>query len=473
MMRNKIITILLVLGLCYASLQLGYTLAVNPDMGMALIAGLVAASSCVWIILRDKSDDKIFLLRLFTAALLVRWVVASLIYYKGMQAFFGGDSITYDAFGNALSQSWQGLVDPNAPWLVNYTSSNRSGWGMFYYVGAVYYVIGQNQFALQLINSVLGAASCICVYKIAMIVYPQLRVARMAALLTAFAPSMVLWSSQALKDAPIVLCICLCTLFTLRLRNKYGLKNLLLLIVSLFCLFSLRHYASYIIFVAIAGTFLLTGKRFTPLRVLQGSFLVLIVGMAFVYFGAGDVAQNAFDLKVIQSGRVWASKAAESGFGGDVDITDPQAALGFLPIGLLYVLFAPFPWMITNLRQLITLPEQMVWWVLFPMMIKGYWFAIKHRLRQSFAICIFVVGLLFAYALYQSNTGTAYRHRAQLYGFFFIFISIGFELRREAKARKQAQVALQMAKITPLVPTTAMSRPLASDAVEVSASNRL
>ena len=471
-MRNKIITTLLLLGLCYAALRLGNALAVYPDVGMALLTGAIAALPCVWIILRDPGDKR-FLLRLFTAALLVRWAVAALIYYKGLQAFFGGDSITYDAFGNALSQSWQGLVDPNAPWLVNYTNSNRSGWGMFYFVGAVYYVIGQNQFALQLINSVLGAAVCITVYKIALIVYPQHRVARMAALMTAFSPSIVLWSSQALKDAPIVLCICLCTLFTLKLRHKYSLGSFLSLLVSLFALFSLRHYAAYIIFVAIAGTLLLTGKRFTPLRVLQGSILVLIVGMAFIYLGAGDVAQQAFDLKLIQSGRVWASKTAESGFGGDVDITDPQAALGFLPIGLLYVLFAPFPWMITNLRQLITLPEQIVWWALFPMMIKGYWFAIKHRLRQSFAICIFVVGLLFAYALYQSNTGTAYRHRAQLYGFFFIFISIGFELRREAKAKKQAQVALQMAKVAPLVPTAAVSRPLAGDAVGASASNRL
>jgi len=136
------------------------------------------------------------------------------------------------------------------------------------------------------------------------------------------------------------------------------------------------------------------------------------------------VAQQTFDLKHIQAGRVWSAKVATSGFGGDVDITDPRAAIGFLPIGIMYVLFAPFPWMVTNLRQLITLPELIAWWALVPMMIRGYWFLMKHRLRESFAICVFIVGLIFAYALYQSNTGTAYRHRAQLYPFFFVFISV-------------------------------------------------
>jgi hypothetical protein len=73
-------------------------------------------------------------------------------------------------------------------------------------------------------------------------------------------------------------------------------------------------------------------------------------------------------------------------------------------------------------------------------MVRGYWFAIRHRIRQSFVICTFVLGLTLAFALYQSNAGTAYRHRSQLYVFFFIFISIGLELRRKAKQEKLARI---------------------------------
>ena len=329
---------------------------------------------------------------------------------------------------------------------------------MYYFVASIYYIIGQNQFALQLINGVLGAATCVAVYQMAMLIYPEQRVARIAALMTAFAPSMILWSSQALKDGPIMLCLCLCTLYTLKLRARWNPISFLFLLISLFCLYALRHYAFYIIFVAIAGTFLFAAKRFTPLKVLQGGILIIVIGIAFAYFGAGDVAQQTFDLKRIQSGRVWSAKAATSGFGGDVDITDPQAAIGFLPIGIMYVLFAPFPWMVTNLRQLITLPELIAWWALVPMMVRGYWFLMKHRLRESFAICIFMVGLIFAYALYQSNTGTAYRHRAQLYGFFFVFISVGLELRRADRMRRLARAGPPGPTGAPVVAVAGQSR---------------
>ena len=64
----------------------------------------------------------------------------------------------------------------------------------------------------------------------------------------------------------------------------------------------------------------------------------------------------------------------------------------------------------------------------------------RHRLKETFAIGIFTIGLTLVYALYQSNVGTAYRHRAQLYIFFFIFISIGLELRRAAKERRRMSV---------------------------------
>jgi 4-amino-4-deoxy-L-arabinose transferase-like glycosyltransferase len=415
------------------------------------------------IILRGKSDRE-FLLRLFIAALLLRWIVGSIIYYKGWQAFFGGDAETYDAFGNALCQSWRGLVDPNAPWLVNYTNTQRSGFGMFYFVAAVYYIVGQNPLVIQFINCALGALSCVVAYKIAMMIYPGQRVARTAALFTAFSPSLILWSSQMLKDGPIALFLALCTLFTLKLRDRFTGKDFLLLLGSLFCLFALRNYAAYIVFIAMAGTFILTAKRFTPIRILQGALLVILFGLALSYFAGGHVqqfAERAVDLKRIQAIRVWGAKVSSSGYGADVDISDPQAALGFLPVGVVYVLFAPFPWMMGNLRQLITLPEQIVWWLLVPIMLKGYWFAFRHRLRESFPTTVFSIGLTLAYALYQSNVGTAYRQRAQLFVFFFVFISIGLELKREARERTRRGKGVRQ-PVSAHCPSTGLSAPACS-----------
>jgi len=437
-MRKRLIASLFVIGLVAGSAYLGNFVVRSPEFGVTILVGIAPVIMCLWILMREPTDRR-FLIKLFLIALALRWVVAFFIHDRGLQNFFGGDASTFDIVGNAISEAWQGRGSLDTAYMKSYLGDGRPGWGMYYFVGAIYYVIGQNQLAIQLINCAFGAAACIAVYRIAMMIFPQTRVARTAAILIAVSPSMILWSSQVLKDAAIVLSLCLCTLYTLRLREKFKAKDLALLLISLLCLYSLRNYASYIMFLAIAGSLMLTAKRFSPIRVLQGGFLVVVLGLSLAYFGAANVPTNTFDLKRIQKTREWAAKEAKSGYGGDVDISDPSAALGFLPIGLLYVLFAPFPWTITNVRQLITLPELLVWWALVPMLIKGYWFAIRHRLKETFSICVFTIGLTLVYALYQSNVGTAYRHRAQLYVFFIIFISAGLQLRREAKERKRAQ----------------------------------
>lgn len=436
--RRPLSVLLSAAGLVVVSIYLGLWVVGQPETGLTILVGLVPAAVCAWFIIKGHTDRR-FLLRLFVVALVLRWAVAFLIYSKHLQLFFGGDAQTFDIVGNALSQAWQGRGSLDTPYMRNYLGLSRSGWGMFYYVGSVYYLIGQNQLAVQLINCAFGAAACVAVYRIALLIYPAQRPARVAAALTAFAPSMILWSSQMLKDAPIVLSLCLCALYTLKLRNRFQTKNLFLLLVSLFCLFSLRHYAFYIMFAAVASALVLTPKRLSPLRIAQGAVMVVVIGGALAYFGAGNVPQETFDLKHIQAAREWSARTANSGFGGDVDITDPKAAIGYLPLGLLYVLFAPFPWMVTNVRQLITLPELVAWWALIPVLARGFWYGMRHRLKETFAISIFTVGLTLVYALYQSNVGTAYRHRAQLYIFFFIFISIGLELRRAAKERRRAQ----------------------------------
>ena len=440
-MQKRLIAVLFVIGLVAGSVYLGNVIVRSPEFGVTILVGIAPALACIWILTREHEDRR-FLIRLFLVALALRWVVAFFIHDRGLQSFFGGDATTFDIVGNAISQAWQGKGSLDTAYMQSYLGDGRPGWGMFYFVGAIYYLIGQNPLAVQLLNCALGAAACIAVYRIAIMIFPQQRVARTAAIFIAFSPSMILWSSQVLKDAAIVLSLCLCTLFTLKLREKFKVKDLFLLLVSLVCLYSLRNYASYIMFLAIAGSLMLTAKRFSPVRVLQGGLLVTVLGMAMAYFGAANVPTNTFDLKRIQSTREWAAKEAKSGYGGEVDISDPGAALGFLPVGLLYVLFAPFPWDISGVRQMITLPELLVWWALVPMLVKGYWFAIRNRLKETFSICVFTIGLTMVYALYQSNVGTAYRHRAQLYVFFMIFVSAGLQLRREARERKRTQFAL-------------------------------
>jgi hypothetical protein len=168
---------------------------------------------------------------------------------------------------------------------------------------------------------------------------------------------------------------------------------------------------------------------------------VVLLGLALTYIGVTRSSAVQFErygnLRTLQNSRLDQARSAESGFGRDVDVSSTSGALSTIPMGIVYLLFAPFPWQITSLRQSITLPEMVIWWASFPMLILGLWFAIKYRLRMISPILIFTVMLTLAYSVFQGNVGTAYRQRAQLLVFYFIFVAVGFVLVKEKREEKK------------------------------------
>jgi len=81
-----------------------------------------------------------------------------------------------------------------------------------------------------------------------------------------------------------------------------------------------------------------------------------------------------------------------------------------------------------------------IWWASFPMLVLGLWFSIRYRLRMISPILIFTVMLTFAYSVFQGNVGTAYRQRAQLLVFYFIFVAVGFILIKEKREERKLQL---------------------------------
>jgi uncharacterized integral membrane protein len=109
-----------------------------------------------------------------------------------------------------------------------------------------------------------------------------------------------------------------------------------------------------------------------------------------------------------------------------------------------YLLFAPFPWQLGSLRQSLTLPEMVVWWAAFPLLILGAWFSLRYRLQQMAPILIFTSMLTLAYSVFQGNVGTAYRQRAQILVFYFIFVAVGGVLVKEKRDQRRRRAAEEL-----------------------------
>jgi hypothetical protein len=450
-MNDKHLAKLISVILLVSSISIGQWITKHPGDTIALVLGTVAALIGLIIVARGGEDQR-FIVRLWLTALGIRIIAAFMVYSAGMRNSIAPDWSTYDFFGDLLSRYWLGDPEVRQAWVLGAISQYRSGWGMYYYVASIYTIAGRNAFLIQLLSCVFSASACVLIYRIARFVHPEIKVARLSSILAAIAPSMVIWGSQGIKEPLIGFCLCLSLYLTLKLSNRLHLGEAVLLGLALFSLYGLRYYVSFVVLVAVCGALLLGGKRFTPLRVLQGSILVLALGFMFAFYGAGDVAERAFNLERLQSGRVWSARVSDSGYGGDVDISDTKQALSYLPLGVAYFLFAPFPWMIRNTNHILLLPELVIWWLAIPFLLLGFWHTARHRLRTSLAICLFTIGLTFAYALYLTNFGTAHRMRVQVLGFLIIFVSIGWHELRSALVRRRNRAGLRDRRFDRLSP---------------------
>jgi len=436
-----------ILLICLILVVCGGAIFLNPSEAPGALTFCALACLPTLIVLARTREEKTFLMRLFVLAVMVRVIIATVIFTAHLEEFFGGDANTYDIFGQSLVQAWHGDAYHAGKYL-SFVQTGATAWGMIYLVAAVYEFIGPNMYAIQLVNAAVGAATAIVVYYTAQTLFSNTRVSKVAAVLVAFFPSLVLWSSQALKDALIILALALAILATLRLMEKITARYVLILTGCLLALLSLRFYIFYMMTAAVAGSFIIGLKSMSAQSFVHRFVAVGVIGLAFTWFGVLRFAEMQIDkyanLQMLQMSRLDQASAG-SGFGKDVDVGTAEGALSVIPLGLVYLLLAPFPWQFTTLRQSITLPEMIVWWFAFPLLVLGLWYSIKHRLRQVSPIILFTTMLTLAYSLFQGNVGTAYRQRSQLLVFYFIFVAVGAVIMKEKSEdrRRQQQLAKQ------------------------------
>src|SRR5205814_5218164 len=315
--------------------------ALMPTEGApALMFVLPIAAGFGFAVARIKEDEH-FLVRLFVSAVMVRIFLGSVIYYFHQQDCFGADANTFDIFGNALMKVWDG--DASYQYYVDLFSRDGagSGWGMLYVVAVIYKIIGRNMLATQYVNSVLGAVTAPIAYLMAMEIFPNKKVGRAAAILTAFYPSLVLWQCQGMKDGPIIFILTLCMLATLKLGNKFSVKYVTILAIGLFGLMTLRFYVFYIMAFAIVCALIMGRRKLSAQAFLRQFIIMFVIGGVLAGLGVSQFASKQIEqygnFRQLQAMRLDASRSAASGFGEDIDVSTPEGALAAIPIGLLYL----------------------------------------------------------------------------------------------------------------------------------------
>jgi 4-amino-4-deoxy-L-arabinose transferase-like glycosyltransferase len=403
-------------------------LVLAPTLGTDILAAFAVV--CLEIALLvffartlGQDDEFGFLATLCVCAFLLRVILSFALH--SFDSFFALDPGSYERQALSLVHQWK---------------SGQSGSAMRYggyspVVAAIYFIFGYTPIGAKVVNGFLGTLTAVLIYSIAREVYGR-RVARIASLLSAFFPSLVLWSSLILKDAMAVFLIVLAIWSTVKLHSRFRIRYIIVLLASVVYYTQIRWFLVPYIIAAILASFLIQPMRglIRNISVVAMVLLLLIAVWQYIPERTKERYSNySVDLAAINEVR---GKFATGGseFLGHVTIDSYTEALRFLPVGLFYFFLGPLPWQSHGLRQMITIPEVLMWYCLIPFMIYGFLYVLKNVAARSCVIIIYVALLTLAYSFGITNFGALFRYRSQLLVFYFIFAAVGIA-RWIAKSR--------------------------------------
>ena len=397
------------------------------DIVAPLLTAIVLGPLIIWLTTRSlPSSQARFIQWTLAWAFGLRVVLSAVFDQIPESRLFHEDADGYEIIATVITNGWRGdgpTMIPNSP---------ERNFGFVYVLAAVYYLFGRYRMNATIFNSIIGMLNILFVYRIGLLLFHD-AVARRAARMLAFFPSMIIFSSLAIKDPLVSLLICITLYYCIQLRDRFSVRALVGTIIPMLAIYPIRFYLVYILASCVVGTMILSRRGqvltgFTKQIVLGGCLFVAIAAFG-LSAGASKDLDLIFDLQYVSNFRHNMAITANSGFSADADIRTPMNAILFLPLGITTLLWSPFPWQMTSLRPLIMAPEMIVLWTLIPALFRGVGFAVRAAFREYSPLIIFSLATCVTYALMAGNVGAAVRQRAQIFNVLFLFIALGRTLK--------------------------------------------
>ncbi|HEX9885127.1 MAG TPA: glycosyltransferase family 39 protein, partial [Longimicrobiales bacterium] len=290
-----------------------------------------------YVILGWERDARVrlWLSGLVAGALALRALLILAIHGGLSPYLFAPDAATYEYFGRGIVDHWRGLRELPTEIVGRWQVAH-------YYVNALFlYLFGNSSLGTVVLNAFLGAWTAVLSFYLGREVLGE-RVGRWAAMLTAFYPSLALWSVLNIREAPTTLLVTgVVTVAVVSLRRSSGLE-LFLLMAGVVVLSMYRDYMAFLVTAGcLLGLFAGT-RRGNKMRVLVvGSVLVFFATFAFASLGIFERVALENPLQTATLIREDLQRGAGSAFGLGVETLSFGQALRFLPFGLAHLLFAP------------------------------------------------------------------------------------------------------------------------------------
>jgi 4-amino-4-deoxy-L-arabinose transferase-like glycosyltransferase len=380
------------------------------------------------------TSEKEFLRRLILYGFFLRVALALLLHWTGYSRILAPDEQTYQEDGWVIALYWMGEI-LTRPW--RYTTGQPVGY--FQLNAAFFYVFGHTEIPIKIANSLVGAFSCIYCYRLARELY-GVPIARRTATLFEFLPSLVLWSALNIRDVWVVFLLIFLAWKSVDVYIGRSRTAILQFLLGVLLLSQFRDYLFYIVMIPPLVAFVI-GRRGHLARNFLFAAITACAAVFLLQEGVvGEASQSRMSLEAVSQARQQMATGG-SAFSENVDISTPEAALLFLPTGLAYFLFSPFPWQITSALKAISLPEMLLLYYLTPYVFRGIVWTVRERFRESLQVLLLTALITVSYALGSGNVGTMYRHRAQVIVFYLMFGAVGLQTRQVQSVPRQRAIS--------------------------------
>ena len=370
--------------------------------------------------------------RLFGLALILRLLAVFLLNTTGAVSLLtlSKDSGKYHHVGMVIAERMSRGYFEWASWIDN-------GWYQF--VGLVYWIFGPNPVVIQIFNVVIGSATAVVVYRLADEVFEDERVARISGLFNAVLTSFVYYSSLLLKDTLSIFSISVLVLSISRVRQRFSLANISGILVPLIVLLCVSDYLFLACTALACITLVFSREKSVPVVLVRAGVVLLVVGiigqiLGLGFLGIGYAKQTPyFDLDFINDARTGMTAYGTGAIfddGRSVEWgSDPLSNLRNAATALYYFFFTLDLRNIGSVRQLMALPEVVVFILLLPMLARGMYRAWKRYRWRAMPMFVFVGGLILVYGAATTNMGAMYRWRMQVMPLLVVFIACGLMKR--------------------------------------------
>lgn len=398
----------------------------------------------------DKNIKLILVFMLFAFVIRLAAGILVLEYFSekaGLPSFMP-DAETYYKNGKYISEYWK--KDGRMTFSTDYKAFE-------YYMAFIIYIFGPGRYVFLFFNAFLAALTVFLLYLISDRLFSA-KTAIIASSAYCIFPSLIFWSTQVLRVVATSFIISLMVYFVLLLKDRFKFTHIFLLVLSaIFCyiFYWLRPILYLLLSYSITLYFLVNLSRNQWIKNLVYAIFFFSILCYFSPSGAGFFSRlplfvkDAFVSKMLnfsilkgnyifQIDRMKKSTVrGKSSYSEDVRYKSAADVLRYLPKGLTFFLFAPFPWNARGFFQKATIPENIIWYALFMSVLYGI-YIFRQRWREYLPILLFLITATVGYALVDSNIGTAYRHKAALLPFYFIFGAAGIEhFVRSLKEKKK------------------------------------